>query len=280
VAGLDEEIIFRLMGIAALLWLFPRRRWLALLVPGALWALAHLTYVRDPFYMRGVELLIVALFWGIIFLKFDLTTTIVAHATFNALLGALPMLRSGEPYYVFSGIVVILVLISPTLPGLILWLKKRSLFSNLKAPVIRLAEETNNLDWSEFQAGSLEDWDTYFKNPQAVVVCLEHNGKVIGAAAGLLDEDHQARILHVQVHPDWRNQYWGSYLVLALQEELKSGGASSVKVETNLQDRTSVAFWATQGWRPAKRTLAQAEFPTFSKFIRQSWEVILGNIHK
>ena len=280
IAGLDEETLFRLIGIAALLWLMPRRRWLALVVPGVLWALAHLTYVRDPFYMRGIELLIVGLFWGIIFLKFDLITTIVAHATFNALLGALPMLRSGEPYYVFSGIVVIIVLISPTLPGLILWLKKRTRLSRFEVPVIRLAEETSHLDWSEFQSDGLEDWDVYFKNPQVAVVCLEYESKVIGAAAGLLEEDHQARILHVQVCPDWRNQYWGSHLVLALQGELKARGANSVSVEADLQDRTSISFWAAQGWQPVRRTLAQAGFPTFGGFVRQGWAVIKRNKHK
>jgi len=275
-AGLEEETIFRLIGIAAILWLMPRRRWIAVLVPGVLWALAHLTYVRDPFYMRGIELLVVAVFYGVIFLKFDLTTTIVAHATYNALLGALPMLRSGESYYLFSGVIVILVLVSPALPGLILWLKQRAKLSPSEAPVIRLAEKAGHLDWNDFQADGLEDWDAYLRNPQTVVVCLAYRNKVVGAAVGLLDDNDQAHILHVQVHPDWRNQYWGSRMVFALQEELKVLGADNVSIETDLRDRTSVAFWAAQGWRPVRRTFSQAEFPTLGGFIRQGWALFRG----
>ena len=274
-AGMEEEIIFRLIGIAALLWLMPRRRWLAVLVPGILWALAHLTYIRDPFYMRGIELLVVALFYGAIFLKFDLTTTVVAHATYNALLGALPMLRSGESYYVFSGVIVILVLVSPALPGLILWLKERAHVSQSEEPIIRLAKEDNKLEWSDLMDGI--DWDAYSKNPQNVVLCMEHGNKVVGAVVGMLVEKDQARILRVQVHPDWRNQYWGSRLMLALQEELKSLGANNLSVETDLQNRTSIAFWAVQGWQPVRRTLIQAEFPSLGGFIRQSWSVLRGN---
>jgi ribosomal protein S18 acetylase RimI-like enzyme len=99
-------------------------------------------------------------------------------------------------------------------------------------------------------------------------------------AAGLLDEDRQARILHVQVHPDWRNQYWGSHLVLRLREELKSLGADNISVEADLRDRASVAFWAAQGWQPVRRTLSQTEFPSFGGFVRQTWAVIKGNKRK
>lgn len=275
-AGLEEETVFRLIGIAALLWLLPRRRWIALLAPGLLWSLAHLTYVRDPFYMRGIELLVVALFYGAIFLKFDLTTTIVAHATYNALLGALPMLRSGEAYYVFSGVIVILVLVAPAVPGLILWLKQRARLPQPEAPVIRLVEEASNLDWSEFQAEGAGDWETYRKTPRAVVICLEQGNKVIGAAAGLPGEKGKARILGVQVRTAWRNQYWGSRLVSALRDELEILGVRTISIETDLQERASVAFWAAQGWQPTRRTFTQAGFPSLGGLMRQSWAILRG----
>ena len=221
-------------------------------------------------------MLVVALFYGAIFLKFDLTTTIVAHATYNALLGALPMMRSGESYYVFSGVVVILVLVSPVLPGLILWLKRRAHFPQSETPVIRLAEEASNLDWSGLQAEGLGDWDAYCKSPQAVVVCLEQRHQVIGAAVGLHGENGQAHILCVQVHHAWRDQYWGSRLVLALRSELEILGTRSINIETELRDRASVAFWAAQGWQPITRTLTQGEFPSLGGLIRQSWAVLRG----
>lgn len=273
-AGLEEETLFRLIGIAALLWLLPRRRWMAMLVPGVLWALAHLTYVRDPFYMRGIELLVVALFYGAIFLKYDLTTTVVAHAAFNAILGALPMLRSGEGYYVFSGVVVLLVLVSPAIPGLLLWLKQRARMSMAEEPAIRVVEAQDRPDWSELQSEG--EWEAYLKNSQAVVVYLEHENKVVGAAAGLPGENDRAYVSCVYVHPDWRNQYWGGRLVAALRAELELGGALELSVEADLRDRAGVAFWAAQGWRPVRRTLTQADFPSFGGVLRRSWALLRG----
>lgn len=78
-AALTEELLFRLIGISFFLWVFPKQRWLAILIPGVLWAFAHTSYVSYPIYARGVELTIHAIIVGIIFLKFDLFTTILAH---------------------------------------------------------------------------------------------------------------------------------------------------------------------------------------------------------
>ena len=89
--------------------------------------------------MRGIELTLIAIVIGIFFLKFDLITTIIGHMTFNATLGMLPLLRSGEPYFVFSGIVVALALVSPILPGLWRFLKRRWLGESLETPQIGAA---------------------------------------------------------------------------------------------------------------------------------------------
>ncbi|MCK4450210.1 MAG: CPBP family intramembrane metalloprotease, partial [Anaerolineae bacterium] len=129
-----EELMFRLLGISAVLWLTrsftrlpePACRFLALLAPGALWGFAHLSYIRDPFYLRGIELTLAAvLLEGLFFLRFDLTTTIVAHFVYNAGLGALPLLRSGEPYFVASGLVVIATMLAPMIPNAVQEIRRK-----------------------------------------------------------------------------------------------------------------------------------------------------------
>jgi GNAT superfamily N-acetyltransferase len=269
-AGLDEELIFRLIGIAFLLWL-TRRKWLAVLLPGALWALAHLTYIRDPFYMRGVELLAVGLFYGFIFLKYDLVTTIMAHAVYNALLGALPMLRSGEPYFVFSGTVILVAMFVPILPGWILtlrrWIRSDGPFTR---PHIRPAKTG---DREALRALLPED---IALGPESVIRCLEHEGDLVGAAVGVTKDQTEGEIICVYVQPDWRRQYWGSRLVLALKEALKEHGVETITVQVDTNDREANPFWAAQGWQPTRKTYAQARFPSPKSLLQQMWATVRG----
>ena len=123
-----EELLFRLVGISFFLWIFPKQRWLAVLIPGMLWAFAHASYVSYPIYARGIELTIEAIIMGIIFLKFDLFTTIMSHFTYNMIIVSVPLLRSSDPYFQFSGLIVLAVLAVPLLPGL--YLKLETAFQN------------------------------------------------------------------------------------------------------------------------------------------------------
>ncbi len=117
--------MFRLIGITAVL-LALKKRWLALLIPGLLWAFAHTGYVTDPIILRGVELTIEAVILGLFFLRFGLFVTIMSHFVYNAGLGALPLLRSSDPYFVFSGLIVIAAMFAPIIPGAIIWLRRRA----------------------------------------------------------------------------------------------------------------------------------------------------------
>ena len=133
VAALTEELIFRLIGISFFLWVFRNKHtWLAVLIPGVLWAFAHTSYLAYPVYTRGIELTIMAVILGYIFLKFDLLTTIMSHFTYNMMIIGIILLRSTEPYYQFSGWVVVVVIFLPLIPGLIITLA-RSL-SNVTIP--------------------------------------------------------------------------------------------------------------------------------------------------
>jgi len=72
-------------------------------------------------------------------MRFDLTTVIVAHFAYNAGLGALPLLRSEEPYFVVSGLVVVTMMLAPVIPGVVgaVWRRLRGEARGILHPQIR-----------------------------------------------------------------------------------------------------------------------------------------------
>lgn len=256
-----EELMFRLLGISAVLWLtrsFTRLpeaacRFLAVLVPGALWGFAHLSYVRDPFYLRGVELTLAAmLLEGLFFLRFDLTTTIVAHFVYNAGLGALPLLRSGEPYFVASGLVVIVAMLAPMVPNAVktIWHRLRGEARDIVRPWIRPGGPG---DLEALVALSVEglDWGALLGDAEAVVLCLQAGAKIVGFAAGQIADEAEGKVLAVYVEPSWRRRYWGSELAEVLRARLQGQGARSIEAKASMDDKAAMRFMNSQGWKRA-----------------------------
>jgi ribosomal protein S18 acetylase RimI-like enzyme len=268
--AIDEETTFRLIGIALLLGL-TRRRWLALFVPGALWALAHLTYVRDPFYLRGIELVIPAVFlFGLAFLRFDLITAIILHMTYNASLAALPMLRSGEPYFVLSGVIVLLFLISPMLPGLWHAARRRRLrAAQPSEPQVALASPYDLPGLAGLPLGDI-DWQKLLDDPDAVVCCLKLGEQVIGASSGRL-QGEIGQLETIYVEPSWREQYYGSALVDALCDELRARHAASIQVAVPTEDRLALTFLYGQGWQPQTQVFTHGVWPTLPALFKAAW---------
>jgi L-amino acid N-acyltransferase YncA len=260
--AVEEELLYRLVGIGLILGL-TKKRWLALLIPGLLWGFAHASYVRDPIYFRGIELTLSAIFvMGVFFLTFDLTTTIIGHMTYNAMLGALPMLRSGEPYFVFSGLVVILFLVSPVLPGLVqvLWQKLRGVSPSAEPELLpgRVEDLPALLELPVKDA----DWAAWLEDPQSVVVCLKQAGRTVGAAAGRLN-GQEGDLLTVYVASALRGRYLGSLLVDAVGEALTARGALQLRASAAVQHRTSLAFLSSQGWQGNLQIFNPGPVPTF-----------------
>jgi hypothetical protein len=248
IPAVTEEFLARLAGIGFLL-LVTRQRWLAVLVPGVLWAFAHLSYVRDPLYLRGVELTVVALFYGYIFLRFGLATTIVAHLAYNAGLTALPLLRSGEPSLLLNGALVVAILLAPAIPGAIQLLRRR--FGAVPArghPAIHPCAEEDLAHLSLLRPG--EAWSEWLADPATEVLGLWAGGDLIGAAAGQVQPDGEGQVRALFVAPDWRRHYWGSHLAQVLDEELQGQGARSLKVTVQARDWVLARFWDAQGWSP------------------------------
>jgi len=256
-----EELMFRLLLISGVLWLarsFTRLpetacRLLALLVPGALWGFAHLNYIRDPLYLRGVELTLAAvLLEGLFFLRFDLTTTIVAHFAYNAGLGALPLLRSGEPYFVASGLVVIGAMLSPMIPNAVkeIRCRLRGETRDVVQPWVRLAGPGDLEALAALPTERL-DWGALLDSPGAVVLCLQAGEEIAGVAAGQITTETEGKVLAVYVAPSWRRRYWGSELMEMLRTRLQEQGAKSVQAEVSADDKVGMRFMTSQDWKLA-----------------------------
>ncbi|MEW6751918.1 MAG: type II CAAX endopeptidase family protein [Candidatus Latescibacterota bacterium] len=124
-AATTEEFFFRLLAIPLLLrWL--GRRWLAVLLPAVIWGFLHSNYPVEPIYTRGIELTAMGVVLGLIFLRFGIWSTIVAHYAYDAFVVSIPMLRSASPYYQISGILVVGLLLVPVVPGLVARLRGAS----------------------------------------------------------------------------------------------------------------------------------------------------------
>lgn len=282
-----EELAFRLIGISAILWFtrtFTRLpeavcRFLALLVPGALWAFAHLAYIRDPFYLRGIELTIAAvLLEGLFFLRFDLTTTIVAHFVYNAGLGALPLLRSGDPWFVISGVVVILAMLSPMMPYTAreVWCRLRGRSRRVLHPRIRPANVGDLETLAALPVQGLELSDL-LNMPEATVLCLEAGDEIVGLAVGQLAATEVGKVLRVYVAPSWRRRYWGSELLQALCAHLREQGAGSIQAEASVGDKEATQFMIGQEWKQVRVTFGwpvePPSFPAWRAAVRKAGSI-------
>jgi len=116
-AAVSEEFISRLFSIS-----FLKRylKWApaALVIPAAIWAFGHSTYLVFPVYVRGIELTIAGVIFGLFFLRFNIMTCIVAHYVIDAIFIGIPLLRSGNVYYIISGVIVCLLAAVPLVFGI------------------------------------------------------------------------------------------------------------------------------------------------------------------
>lgn len=120
--SLHEESVYRLFAIPLLLRL-TKKPWIAVLVPALLWGFLHSDYYIEPIYARGIELTFIGILLGILFLRFGIWSTLVAHYAYNATISSSLLLTSEDPYLQFSSLGVIFLIAVP-----FLW----SLFKTLK----------------------------------------------------------------------------------------------------------------------------------------------------
>ena len=81
-ASFNEEIIFRLFGIS-LAKKYLRNSVLAVLVTSIIWGMGHTLYAIFPVWFRIIEVGLIGIFYGFIFIRFGLIPLIVAHYLFD-----------------------------------------------------------------------------------------------------------------------------------------------------------------------------------------------------
>jgi len=119
-ASLFEEGLFRLFAIPFLQRYLKSTFW-AVLIPAVCWGFLHSSYPQQPFFIRGVELSVVGVMLGYVFLRRGILCTLIAHYVFDALVLSLFLFQSSRPYFQMSGALVVGIMMIPLIPALIAW---------------------------------------------------------------------------------------------------------------------------------------------------------------
>jgi hypothetical protein len=81
-ASFNEEIIFRLFGIS-LTKKILRNSVLAILITAIIWGMGHTMYAIFPVWFRIIEISLIGIFFGFVFIRFGIIPLIVAHYLFD-----------------------------------------------------------------------------------------------------------------------------------------------------------------------------------------------------
>lgn len=127
-AAVNEELFFRMFSISFLKkWVSSK--WIAVVIPAVIWGFLHSNYFVDPIYSRGVELALVGIVLGCVYLKFGILPAVLCHYTYNSVLGFVPLLRSESLFFQFSGWVSLFWILLPAFLAIISYclIRKRGL---------------------------------------------------------------------------------------------------------------------------------------------------------
>ncbi len=123
-AAISEEFTYRFFAIP-FLQKYLKNVFLALLLPAIIWGFGHSTYPVFPVYVRGIEVTLVGLLFGWLFIRYDILTCLMAHYAVDAIFIGWPLLQSENNYFFVSGVVVAGLGLLPLLPALAVWLRRR-----------------------------------------------------------------------------------------------------------------------------------------------------------
>jgi membrane protease YdiL (CAAX protease family) len=119
-ASIVEEFTYRFFGIT-FFKKYAKSTFLAILIPTIIWAVAHSNYAVFPIYFRGIELLITGFIFGYFFLRYNITTVIIAHYLIDVVYMGLALIITGN-LIMMSG--EIFILIFPLIIAIIGLIKK------------------------------------------------------------------------------------------------------------------------------------------------------------
>ncbi len=109
IASFNEEIIFRVFGIS---WLknITKNVFLAILISSLIWGFGHTNYAIFPVWFRGIEVTLLGIFFGFIFIRYGVVSLLVAHYLVDIFWGASAFILGKSPAYIAIGTWFILLL--------------------------------------------------------------------------------------------------------------------------------------------------------------------------
>ncbi len=163
-AACSEELIYRFFAFN---WIkkIGGSVVVAIIVTALVWGFSHSNYPVFPTWFRGVEVTILGLFLGFIYVRLGLITVLVAHYLFNAFwISAAYLFGTSTPLDFYACLGVCLL---PLVFGLIAYIKNRPV--NERPMIWKLNEhQTYNLDVLTYYLSV--HWDEYKDRPHTEIV--------------------------------------------------------------------------------------------------------------
>lgn len=101
-AALTEELLFRLFAVS-LLRKYLHSNVIAVVVPALLWGFLHSAYPQEPSWIRGIEVGVMGIIAGMVYLRFGIVAALIWHYAVDCLLIGMFLFNSGSTYHVISG---------------------------------------------------------------------------------------------------------------------------------------------------------------------------------
>ena len=115
-ASFSEEISFRLFGIS-ILKKYVKNTAAAILISAFIWGFGHSQYAIFPVWFRGIEVGIMGIMLGFLFVRYGLIPLIVAHYLFDAFWGVAAHICGRSTPLLWGGAVAVMAL--PLLIGIV-----------------------------------------------------------------------------------------------------------------------------------------------------------------
>lgn len=93
-AAIGEEIVYRVFALSFFAKLF-RSTFAGVLISSMIWGLGHTAYPVYPVYTRFIEVTLIGIIFGYIFLRFGFAVAVFAHAAVDSILMGLELTRYG-----------------------------------------------------------------------------------------------------------------------------------------------------------------------------------------
>ncbi|MFH1202306.1 MAG: type II CAAX endopeptidase family protein [Candidatus Omnitrophota bacterium] len=121
-ASFSEEIVYRIFGIN---WLkkYIKNAFLAVLIAALVWGFGHSNYTVFPVWFRGIEVGILGIFYGLIFLRYGIIPLIVAHYLFDVYWESSAFILGHSNFLLFTSSLILLIL--PAIFSLIAFLRNK-----------------------------------------------------------------------------------------------------------------------------------------------------------